>query len=76
MGQRQTVHIPDVTFDHYSYSFDKDVKFKSVYYSGHQNVFKNIKAVRDSETFPLPISALFGKETAIGKSNSFIHKLN
>jgi hypothetical protein len=75
VNQRRTEPIPDVTFEHYSYMFDKDVQFKSLYYSGHQNVFKNIHSVRNAPSYPIHISALFGKETKIGKSNSYIYKI-
>lgn len=74
-GQRHVQMITDVSFDHYSYYFDKDVKFKSEYYSGHQHVFENIHKVRSSDEYPVHISELFGKDTSIGKSNSYIYKI-
>jgi len=76
VGQRYTEPIEEVKFDHYSYYFDKDVKFKSLYYSGHQNVYKNIEAVRNASHYPIHISALFGKDTETGRTNSYIDKIN
>lgn len=73
--QTHTEAIPGITFDHYSYYFDKDVLFKSLSYTGHENVYKNLNNVRTAESYPIHISALFGKDTRIGKSNSYIHKI-
>lgn len=75
VGQRYVEPIKEVKYDHYSYYFEKDVKFKSESYSGHENVYKNWSKVLVSESYPVHISELFGKDTKIGKSNSFIDKL-
>lgn len=74
-GQKRCDVIPDVHFEHYSYYFDKDVKFKSQYYSGHENVYKNLNKIRTAKEYPVHISEFFGKNTQIGKSNSYIYKI-
>ena len=47
-------------FDHYSYYFDEDVKFKDAWYSGHENIYERWKYVNSlpKEVFPIHISAL------------------
>ncbi len=75
IGQRYTEAIKEVRFEHFSYVFEKDVKFKSQSYSGHENVYKNFHLLESDIEFPAHISTLFGKDTKIGKTNSFIHKI-
>jgi hypothetical protein len=63
--------------NHYSYYFERDVHFKSLYYGGHQNIYANwFRLQMDGERkrleFPLHISYLFGNDTYIGKTNAFI----
>lgn len=47
-------------FDHYSYYFDEDVKFKDAWYSGHEQIYDRWKYVNSlpKEVFPIHISAL------------------
>lgn len=47
-------------FDHYSYYFDEDVKFKDAWYSGHENIYERWKYVNSlpKEVFPIHISSL------------------
>lgn len=71
-GQRHTTPISEVKFNHYSYYFEQSVKFKSLYYSGHENVYKNWHSIQQPNHYPINISQLFGAETGIGKSNSQI----
>lgn len=71
---KQPLQIP-YKFDHYSYVFEKDVKFKSKYYSGHEMVYQNWKKL-DTLTFPCHISNLFGKNNPVGMGNSYLHKIN
>jgi hypothetical protein len=80
MGQGQTQKIEGIKFDHYSYVFDQDVKFKSRYYSGHESVYENWlkiqKEVKDGLLkLPCHISALFGDNSKYSKLNSYIHEI-
>lgn len=61
-------------FEHYSYYFEQDVKFKSEWYTGHQNVYKGWKKLQTETVFPQPISYLFG-DTKYGKMDAEIVKL-
>lgn len=66
-------------FKHYAYYFDKDVYFKSKYYGGHGDIYDNwIKLQLDGErkkiSFPAHISVLFGKNSWVGNTNTFIVK--
>jgi hypothetical protein len=76
MGQRRTELVPDIKFDHYSYYFEQDVKFKSMYYKGHEAVYsKWLELQSGSNTYPMHISSLFGLNTQIGKTKSYIHEI-
>jgi hypothetical protein len=75
-GQRYVTPITGVKFNHYSYYFEKDVKFKSLYYKGHQNVLKNWSRINTADSYPIHISEFFGSETSIGKTNTYINKIN
>lgn len=64
-------------FRHYAYFFEKDVHFKSQYYGGHENIYKpwlllQMEAERRKLSFPLPISYIFGKNSHVGRTNTFI----
>jgi len=71
-GQRRTMPLDGVKFDHYSYYFKKDIEFKSKYYPGCENIVKNWDNIQQPNTYPMPISRLFGENTRIGRSNSQI----
>ena len=76
MGQRSCQFIEGIKFDHYSYYFDKDVKFKSMYYKGHEDVYmfwKNLWMVKE---YPAHISVMFGNRSKIGKSKSQIYEIS
>ena len=47
-------------FDHYSYYFDEDVKFKDAWYSGHEDIYNRWKKINSfpKEVFPLHLSHL------------------
>jgi len=60
-------------FDHYSMVFEEDVRFKAKYYRGHEEVYKNWRNL-DTFDYPVHISALFGKNNSVGRSNSQLFK--
>ena len=65
--------------NHFGYLFEKDVYFKSQYYGGHENIYEpwlklQVDKERNSLSFPLHISFMFGRSGWIGKSNSHIIK--
>ncbi|REJ84533.1 MAG: hypothetical protein DWQ44_08965 [Bacteroidetes bacterium] len=85
-GQRFASHEPPILsggngkemllqerFDHYAYFFEHDVKFKAMYYSGHEHVYRNWKKIQSgSVKFPAPISTLFsGKMFSSTKSRIY-----
>lgn len=76
VGQRSCEFIEGIKFDHYSYYFEKDVAFKSKYYSGHELVYDKWKQLQLCQSFPVHISSLFGLHNKIGKSNSLIHAIH
>jgi hypothetical protein len=47
-------------FDHYAYYFEEDVKFKDLWYSGHEQIYDRWKYINQlpREVFPIHISAL------------------
>jgi hypothetical protein len=75
-GQKVVEPIEGIKFDHYSYFFEKDVIFKSKYYKGHEVIYKNWKKIQKETSFPIHISELFGVRSALGKSQSYIYKIN
>lgn len=74
-GQRSLGYVPEIKYDHFSYLYEKDVKFKSQYYTGHEYVHKGWGELKNVKTFPVHISVLFGKDSKIGMSNSYITRL-
>lgn len=73
VSQTAPLELPQ-KFDHYSMVFEQDVKHKAKSYRGHEDVYKNwIKL--ESFTYPCHISKLFGKNTPVGRGNSFLHKI-
>lgn len=76
MGQRRTKIIESVKYDHYSYYFAKDVLFKSKSYPGHELVHERWEHMKNQTSFPVHISVLFGLHSRIGKSKSYIEKIN
>ena len=67
-GQGKALAIP-VSFNHYSYVFDKDVQFKEKYY-GYINLYERWKLIQESLEEELPITALFNEEHPIGKTKT------
>lgn len=72
-GQGKALAIP-VSFNHYSYVFDKDVIFKEKYY-GYEGIYERWKAVEESEEEELPITALFPLPHPIGRSKTRLVKI-
>lgn len=72
-GQGKALAIP-VSFNHYSYVFDKDVMFKEQYY-GYTGIYERWKIVEQSEEEELPITALFPLPHPIGKSKTKLVKI-
>lgn len=71
----RTVAIEGVKFDHYSYYFEQDIKWKEQYYPDCEGIFDNWSLLPNKATFPQPISALFNAKNPISKSKSQIIKL-
>lgn len=63
-------------FNHYSYYFEQDVKFKENWYTGHENVYNRWKYInsRPSNEFPLPLSLLISGH--LGNTPTFLHKVD
>jgi hypothetical protein len=73
-SQRPVLELPQ-KFEHYSMVFDQDVKAKSKYYRGHELVYSNFKKL-DTYDYPCHISKLFGTNNPIGRSDSYLYKIN
>jgi len=71
--QTKTTLLLPYKFDHYSMMFDQDVKFKSKFYRGHEQVYLNWKNLSNLE-YPCHISNLFGTNNPVGRSNSYLYK--
>jgi hypothetical protein len=56
-GNGHTVLLPQ-KFKHYSYYFEKDVKFKDSYYSGHEGIYANWLELQKETVWPQPLSRL------------------
>lgn len=61
-------------FNHYNYYFEKDVKFKNDWYSGHEGILERWKMLNSlpKETFPIHISSLI--QGSWGQTYTFIFK--
>jgi len=73
-GQRKVLELP-MKFDHYSMVFADDVKFKAKFYRGHEQVYVNWQNL-DQLSFPCHINNLFGTNNPVGRSNSYLYKIN
>lgn len=56
-GNGREILLPQ-RFKHYSYRFEKDVKFKSKYYKGYEYILEKWKALQIENNFPQPIGKL------------------
>lgn len=70
-GNGKTILIP-YRFNHYSYYFEQDVKFKNDWYKGHGNIYEKWLKLKDNNNFPIHIKALVGGRW--GRTNTFIYK--
>lgn len=73
IGQTEPEFIDGLRFEHYSYYFAQDVLFKSLSYRDHENVHRNWLKIQNTTKFPIPIHALFGIHSRIGKTKSYIN---
>lgn len=70
-GQSDVIRLPQ-KFDHYSYSFRKDVLFKSRYYKGYRRILPRWDRLsRSTHSYPIPVSYLLGAMK--GSKNSYIY---
>jgi hypothetical protein len=56
-GETVEILLPQ-RFNHYAYYFEKDVKFKNDWYSGHEGVLQKWLDLQKETCFPQPISRL------------------
>lgn len=55
----RVLKMPDtIKFDHYSYLFEKDVRFKEKYYKGYEGLTDKWKSLQQCKEFPQPVSSL------------------
>lgn len=74
-GQRGFAKLTQ-TYNHYSYYFEQDVLFKSMYYRGYESVMANWKKLLNyTGKFPIPAKQLLGNRLFYSK-NSIIDKFN
>ena len=62
-------------FNHYAYYFEQDVKFKDLWYSGHEGVYNGWKRLQNETKFPQHISLLFSKGGMWANTHTYIHKI-
>lgn len=75
-GQKKVTELTQ-KYHHYSYYFEKDVQFKSMFYQGHEQVYKNWLYLKKGKTkFPVSLSALFGSSRKFKPELSTIDVLN
>lgn len=74
IAQGSALELPQ-KFEHYSMVFEQDVKHKSRTYRGHELVYQNWLRL-DSAKFPCHVSMLFGKNNPVGRSDSYLYKIN
>jgi hypothetical protein len=60
-------------FRHYSYFFEKDVRFKNDWYGGHEDILIRWIDIQNEKKFPIHISRLITGPW--GNTNTFIHKI-
>lgn len=71
--QGQTLTELSPRYRHYSYYFEKDVAFKSLYYKGHEFILDNWRKLKDYKgALPVSISYLFGPSRKFNHEKSFI----
>lgn len=71
-NQGEILYLPQ-KYDHYSYFFEQDVKFKGMYYKGNEHVPKNWKWLQQYKgSYPLPITTLFGINNRTISRKSYI----
>lgn len=73
LGQKKPEELP-MKFEHYSLTHEQDVKFKAKLYRGHEKIYENWKKL-DHKKFPCHIRELFGPNNSIGRSNTYLHKI-
>ena len=66
---QMAVNLP-YRFDHYSMYFEQDVKFKSKYYKGYENLYENWKKMHEGTKFPFR-----GSHLTPHAKGSLIHEL-
>jgi hypothetical protein len=54
-----TVVLLPLKFQHFSYYFEEDVRFKDAWYSNHEGVYENWLLLQKEKIFPQPLSYLF-----------------
>lgn len=72
-GQNKALNIP-VSFNHYSYIFDVDIKFKEKLY-GYTGLYDKWKSFQESQEDELPITALFEIDHPIAKTKTKLVKV-
>jgi len=73
-GNGLGILIP-VRFNHYAVYFEKDVKFKNMWYGGHEGIYDRWKLLQNETSFPQHISKLLGTNTHWGNTDTWIHKI-
>jgi hypothetical protein len=62
-------------FNHFAYYYEEDVIFKESYYSGYEGLHSRWLLLQQNTAYPIHISALLGKNTWWGNTNTQIYKI-
>lgn len=71
----RVMKMDGIKFDHYSYYFDQDVKFKDQYYGGYKGIYDKWVALQQMTNFPQPLSVLMPSTARDCNSNTQIIKI-
>ena len=72
----QNISLLSPKFIHYSYYFEKDAKFKSEYYGGHEHVLEGFHKLKNSQNNVEPLSILFPNSMFNYHNNTYLKKKN
>jgi hypothetical protein len=70
----QTISLLSPKFIHYAYYFERDAKFKSEYYGGHEHVLEGFYKLKNSKNDTEPLSILFPESMFDYHNSTYLKK--
>ena len=74
-GKNSPEILIPIKFNHYSYYFEQDVKFKESYYTGYENLYKRWLDIQQ-KPYNMHVRELLGTNTWWSQTNSLIQYVN